>query len=221
MKHLPAPPLASVGRGWTRHPALVASAASSGRIPLSAPRCPTSGTARNGTPVPARPYPRRPAGRRAARTARCTCHPERPGVHGIEADVADQLVRGVPGARSSPQYTGGRAACAWPRTRRRELARNGVEGRDDPGLRGFFATAPRPTMCGHGELRVGGVHRQGAGDDDLARQVVCLLQNVVDSRPVHGQQQGVRLLGGLGRRPRPRAPPGLASSRFSFRSLRA
>src|SRR5207248_9847154 len=53
------------------------------------------------------------------------------------------------------------------------------------------------------------VHRQGARDDHLARQVAGLSQHVVDPGPVHGQQERVRSLSGLSRCARPRFPFGV------------
>src|SRR5262249_46221578 len=53
------------------------------------------------------------------------------------------------------------------------------------------------------------IHREGAGDDHLARQIACLIQHVLDSRPVHGEQHRIRFLRGLSRCAGPRLALGL------------
>src|SRR2546426_7817569 len=56
------------------------------------------------------------------------------------------------------------------------------------------------------EVGVVRVHRERAAHDDLARQIAGLLQDVVDARPMHGEQYRVRFLRRLVRRARPRFP---------------
>src|SRR5207247_2394716 len=63
---------------------------------------------------------------------------------------------------------------------------------------------------GDDEPGVVGIHRERAADDGLARHIACLLQHVVDSGPVHGQQQHVRFARGFTRRAGPRVPLRLA-----------
>jgi hypothetical protein len=46
---------------------------------------------------------------------------------------------------------------------------------------------------GDGQCGVVGVHRERAGDDHFAGEIAGLLQYVVNSRPVHGKQQRIRL----------------------------
>ena len=75
---------------------------------------------------------------------------------------------------------------------------------------------PRQRLCtrrgvGNGQRGVVRVHRKRARDDHCAGEVAGLLQHVVDSRPVHGQQQHIRIQGGLTRRARPRVSPRLSS----------
>src|SRR2546426_3155941 len=56
------------------------------------------------------------------------------------------------------------------------------------------------------EARVVCVHRERAAHDDLARQIARLLQDVIDARPMHGEQYRVRFLRRLARCARPRFP---------------
>jgi hypothetical protein len=53
---------------------------------------------------------------------------------------------------------------------------------------------------GGNERAIVGIHRQRAAHDDLAGEVARLLQHVVQSRPVHGQEERIRILRGFGRR---------------------
>src|SRR6266446_10690787 len=56
------------------------------------------------------------------------------------------------------------------------------------------------------EVGVVRVHRERAAHYDLARQIAGLLQDVVDARPMHGEQYRVRILRRLARCARPRFP---------------
>jgi hypothetical protein len=53
------------------------------------------------------------------------------------------------------------------------------------------------------------IHREGAGYDHLARQIACLVQHVLYSRPMHGEQHRVRFLRGLSRCAGPRLALGV------------
>ena len=121
--------------------------------------------------------------------------PQGAGVHGLEAHVADQpgghlfaalVVAAVYEARAGARSPGLVDA-------EEHLARHGVEGGDDPRSWNLLRELLRARgRVAEDEPGVVGVHRQRAGHDHLSRQVAGLLQHVVDSRPVHGQQEGVR-----------------------------
>jgi len=59
---------------------------------------------------------------------------------------------------------------------------------------------------GQDEVGVIRIHREGAGDDDLARQIAGLLQHIVHAQPVHRQQERVGVARGLTPRASPRVP---------------
>ena len=62
---------------------------------------------------------------------------------------------------------------------------------------------------GQDEFGVVIIHRERTGYNHLARQIACLTQHIVDSRPVHGEQYRVRFLRGLSRCAGPRLALGL------------
>src|SRR6266545_1266756 len=72
---------------------------------------------------------------------------------------------------------------------KKHFAWHSVESGDDSSLRnhpGKFLRARRDV--GHNEVGVVIIHRKGAGYDHLARQIACLIQHVLYSRPVHCEQ---------------------------------
>ena len=60
------------------------------------------------------------------------------------------------------------------------------------------------------EAAIVGIHGERAGDDDLARHLACLVEHVIDPRPVHGEQDSIRILRGLRRRAGPCPLPGFS-----------
>src|SRR5262249_29161602 len=59
---------------------------------------------------------------------------------------------------------------------------------------------------GDDEAGVVVVHWQRAGDDHLSREITGLLQDIIDPRPVDGEQDSVRVARRLSRRPGSRRP---------------
>src|SRR5687768_11295894 len=129
--------------------------------------------------------------------------PERAEIHGLEADVANQLghdllrllvVAAVEEARRLP-------AVARVGYGEQDLTRNAPEGGDHGGaasLPGKLLRTGRPMR--DDELRILVVHGEGAGNDDLARDVASLLQDVVHAIPVHREQEHVGIPHGFARR---------------------
>src|SRR5439155_17876848 len=85
------------------------------------------------------------------------------------------------------------------------LAGHRVARCDDPGAWNPLCKLLRARgVVGDDEFGFLSIHREAATDDDLARQVACLAQHVVDPGPVYGEQDDVRLLPRLMRGASPR-----------------
>jgi hypothetical protein len=74
---------------------------------------------------------------------------------------------------------------------------------------------------GHDKFGVAITQRNAAGYDHLARQIACLVQQVLYSRPVHGEQHRFRFLRRLSRGAARALPLASRASLLSFCSLRA
>src|SRR2546422_1756435 len=117
-------------------------------------------------------------------------------IHPFEADVADERCGHLLSARlvAAVHQAGPRRAAARLEDVEQHLARHGVEGADDLRasrfLRQFLRARRREA---DDEAGVAVVHREGAGDDDHAGQVAGLAQHIVHSRPVHAEQDRVRV----------------------------
>src|SRR6266481_3353542 len=135
------------------------------------------------------------------RSLRVTGDPQGPRVHRIETYVSDQLSRHSFGALvvAAVYQTRSAGLALGCEHVKQHFARHSAEGGDDPSLRNPLGQclSARGGVSDH-EVGVVGVHRERAADDDLARHVACLFQRVVDSGPVHGKQQRIRILRGLG-----------------------
>src|SRR2546421_11009587 len=142
-----------------------------------------------------------------------TRDPQWSGVHRIEPDVMNQLsgnflaLRFVPTVHETwfpgfaPSREHAEQYLAWHR----------AESRDHAGLGNLLGKLLRARRgVSDDERGIIGIHRKRAADDDFARQVARLFQDVVDSRPMHGQQKRVRILRGLSGCSRSRRFPGLA-----------
>src|SRR5882762_1265663 len=126
--------------------------------------------------------------------------PQGPSVHRIEPHVADQRSGGLFTARivAAVDEAGSSGLAPSLEHPKQHLARHRTERRHDASL----ANLLRQLLCAGGsvgdhEVGIVGIHRQRASDDDLPREVPCLLQDVVDAGPVHCEQERVRFLSGL------------------------
>src|SRR6266568_1581462 len=131
---------------------------------------------------------------------RVTGDPQGPSVHGIEPHVADQLGGNLLAARivSAIDEAGSCSFAPSLEHPKQHFARHRAEGGDDPSLRNLLGQclSARGGVSDH-EVGIVGIHRERAGDDDLARHVACLFQDVVDAGPVHREQECVRFARGF------------------------
>src|SRR6266705_4111907 len=132
---------------------------------------------------------------------RVTGDPQGPSVHRIEPHVSDQLGRHGFGALvvTAVYQTRSAGLALGCEHAKQHFARHSAEGGDDPSLGNLLCKLLR-ARGGVSDHQAGivRIHRERAGDNDLARHVAGLFQHIVDAGPVHGQQERARFLGGLG-----------------------
>src|SRR5438105_3982723 len=142
-----------------------------------------------------------------------TRDPQWSGIHRIETDVMNQLSGNFLALRFVPTvYEAGFFGFAPSREHAEQyLAWHRAESRDHAGLGNLLAKLLRARRgVSDDERGIISIHRKRAADDDFVRQIARLFQDVVDPRPMHGQQKRVRILRGLSGCARARLFPGLA-----------
>src|SRR5205823_3012050 len=142
-----------------------------------------------------------------------TRDPQWSGVHRIETDVMNQLSGNFLALRFVPtEYEAGFPGFAPSREHAEQyLAWHRAESRDHAGLGNLLRKLLRARRSVSDDERgIIGIHRKRAADDEFARQIARLFQDVIDSRPMHGQQKRIRILRGLNGCARARPFPGLA-----------
>src|SRR6266576_5053399 len=139
--------------------------------------------------------------------------PQRASVHRFEPHVANQLRSNLLALRvvAAVHQAGSPGSATRREDVEQHLARHRPKSADDPrlgDLPGKLLRARRRVR--NDEAAIVGLHGERAGDDDLARHLACLVEHVIDPRPVHGEQDSIRILRGLRRRADPCPPPGFS-----------